>query len=186
MAQAVSCWSLTAESQVQSQASPDGICGAQSGIETGISQSTLVFPRHCYSTNTPYWQPFIYQQQCIILACDSVVNPLNAELNPNCKSQLAKLFCGVFKFCACFPKNLNISRTKRDKFVKQKAFCRERNRHCSDCLKNAVISLLCNGEDKFLKKLINIHVLLLTLWLRLQLFARKTKEKMSYKLFSVW
>jgi hypothetical protein len=27
-------------------------------------------------------------------------NPLNAELNPICKSQLAELFCGVFKFCA--------------------------------------------------------------------------------------
>jgi len=26
-------------------------------------------------------------------------NPLNAELNPICKSQLAELFCGVFKFC---------------------------------------------------------------------------------------
>ena len=73
MAQAVSCWSVTAEAQVQSPASPDGICGAQSGIGTGISLSTLVFPYHCYSTNTPYWHPFIYQQQCIILARDSVV-----------------------------------------------------------------------------------------------------------------
>ena len=27
-------------------------------------------------------------------------NPLNAELNAICKSQLAELFCGVFKFCA--------------------------------------------------------------------------------------
>ena len=35
--------------------------------------------------------------------------------------------------------------------------------HCSECLKNAVISLLRNGEDKFLNKLVNIHVLLLTL-----------------------
>jgi len=59
---------------------------------------------------------------------------LNAELNPICKSQLAELFCGVFKFYACFSKNLNISRNKRDKFVKQKAFCGERNRHCSVCL----------------------------------------------------
>jgi hypothetical protein len=25
-------------------------------------------------------------------------NPLNAKLNPICKSQLAELFCGVFKF----------------------------------------------------------------------------------------
>jgi hypothetical protein len=41
------------------------------------------------------------------------------------KSQLAKLFCGVFKFCACFLKNLNVLRTKQDKFVKQKAVCGE-------------------------------------------------------------
>ena len=34
--------------------------------------------------------------------------------------------------------------------MKQKAFWREGNRHCSECLKNAVISLLLNGEDKFL------------------------------------
>ena len=55
----------------------------------------------------------------------SAINPLNAELNPICKSQLAELFCGVFKFCACFSKNLNISRAKRDKFVKQNQFVGE-------------------------------------------------------------
>jgi len=47
--------------------------------------------------------------------------------------------------------------------VKQKAYCGEGNRHCPECLKNAVISLLRNGEDKFLNELVNIHVLLLTL-----------------------
>jgi len=47
--------------------------------------------------------------------------------------------------------------------VKQKAFCGEGNRHCSECLKNAVISLLRNGEDKFLNELVNILVLLLSL-----------------------
>ena len=51
---------------------------------------------------------------------------------------------------------------------------------------NAVSSLLRNVEDTFLKKLVIIHVLLLTLWSRLQLFARKTDKKMSYKLFFVW
>jgi hypothetical protein len=50
-------------------------------------------------------------------------------------------------------KNMNISRVKQDKFVKQKAFCGERNRHCTVSIKNAVISLLHNGEDKFLKNL---------------------------------
>ena len=47
--------------------------------------------------------------------------------------------------------------------MKQKAFCGEGNRHCSERLKNAVISLMHNGEDKFLNELVNIHVLLLTL-----------------------
>ena len=74
------------------------------------------------------------------------LNPLNAELNPICKSQLAELFCVVFKFCACFSKNLNISRTKRVKSVKQKAFCGEGNRHWSECLKNAISSLLLIRE----------------------------------------
>jgi hypothetical protein len=90
------------------------------------------------------------------LACN--FNPLNAELNTICKSQLAELFCAVFKFCACFSKNLNISRTERDTFVKWKAFCGEGNRHWSECLKNAISSLLLDGEDKFLNKLVNIHV----------------------------
>ena len=44
---------------------------------------------------------------------------------------------------------------------------------------------MLNGEDKFLKNLVNIDVLLLTLWSRLQLFARKMDENMSYKLFFV-
>jgi len=79
-------------------------------------------------------------------------NPYAPELNPICKSQVPDLFCGAFKFSACFSKNLNISRTERDKFVKQKAVCGEWIRHCSECLKNAVISLLRNVEDTFLKK----------------------------------
>ena len=65
---------------------------------------------------------------------DNQVNPLNAELNPNCKSQLAEFFCGVFKFCAWYSQYLNISGTKQDKFVKQKAFCGKGNRYCSVCL----------------------------------------------------
>jgi hypothetical protein len=45
--------------------------------------------------------------------------------------------------------------------VKQKAFFGEGNRHWSECLKNAVSSLLLKGEDKFLNRLLNIHVLYL-------------------------
>jgi hypothetical protein len=36
---------------------------------------------------------------------------------------------------------------------------------------------LPNAEDEFLNKLVNIHVLSLTLWSRLQLFAQKVDEK---------
>ena len=43
MMQVVSHWSLTLEAQVQSKASPDGICGVQSDIGTGFSVSTAVF-----------------------------------------------------------------------------------------------------------------------------------------------
>jgi hypothetical protein len=60
-------------------------------------------------------------------------------------------------------KNLNISRTKQDKFVKQKAICGEGIRHCSGCLKNNVRSFLHNGEYTFIKKIVNIHVLLLNI-----------------------
>jgi len=43
---------------------------------------------------------------------------------------------------------------------------------------NAVISLYGTGEELFLKKkLVHIHVLLLTLWSRLHLFGRRTDEK---------
>ena len=51
-------------------------------------------------------------EKCYLDFCLSVCvspcisNPLNAKLNPICKSQLAELFCGVFKFCACFSQNL--------------------------------------------------------------------------------
>ena len=96
-----------------------------------------------------------------------------------------RIILGV-RFCARVSKNLNVSRTKQDKFVKQKAFCGEGLRLCSVCLKNAVIFFLSNEKNKFLKKIVNIHVLLLTLLSRLQLFVRRTGEKMSYKFFSVW
>jgi hypothetical protein len=40
--------------------------------------------------------------------------------------------------------------------VKQKEFCEEGNRRRYECLKNAIRSLLLNGEDNFLNKLVNI------------------------------
>jgi len=70
--------------------------------------------------------------------------------------------------------------------VKQKAVVGNESDIAQNALKNAVMSLLRNVEDTFLKKLVNIHVLLLTLWSRLQLFAWRTDEKMSYKLSFVW
>ena len=74
--------------------------------------------------------------------------PLNTKLNPICKSQ--NYSAGYLNFAHAFLKNLNISRSKQDKFVKPKALCGEGNRHCSVCLKNAVIFLLQNGKDKFI------------------------------------
>jgi len=70
--------------------------------------------------------------------------------------------------------------------VKQKAICGEGIRQCSGCLKDAVMSLLYIGEHMFQKKVVNIHVILLTFRSRLQQFARRTKENMSYKSFFVW
>ena len=66
--------------------------------------------------------------------------------------------------------------------MKQKAVVGNESDIAQNALKNAVMSLLRNVEDTFLKKLVNIHVLLLTLWSRLQLFAWRTDEKMPYKL----
>jgi hypothetical protein len=86
----------------------------------------------------------------------NLITPLNAELNPIFKFQFTELFCGVFQFCACFLKNVNILRTKWDKFVKQKAVCGEDNRYCSECFNTVV---------------------------KASLFAWRTDEKMSYKLF---
>jgi len=70
-------------------------------------------------------------------------NRLATELNPSSPNY----FAGVFKFCACFSENLNISRTKRDKFCEIKAVCGEWIRHCSECLKR---SIYCSEMYKWL------------------------------------
>jgi hypothetical protein len=44
MAQVISRRPLTAEAQVRSRVNACGICGGQSGTETGFSLSSLVFP----------------------------------------------------------------------------------------------------------------------------------------------
>jgi hypothetical protein len=53
MAQAVSRRPLTTEARVRSPVSPCGICGGQSGTETGFSPSTSVFPCQFHSTAAP-------------------------------------------------------------------------------------------------------------------------------------
>jgi hypothetical protein len=46
------------------------------------------------------WQSFTKLAETPIELLSKEFNPLNAELNPICKSQLAELICGAFKFCA--------------------------------------------------------------------------------------
>lgn len=53
MALAVSRLPLNAEVRVQNQANPRHICGAQSGILTGFSPNTAVFPYQYHSANAP-------------------------------------------------------------------------------------------------------------------------------------
>ena len=51
MISAISRWLLTAEGPVQSLASIRGICGRQSGIETGFSPAHCGFPRQYHSSS---------------------------------------------------------------------------------------------------------------------------------------
>jgi hypothetical protein len=53
MTQAVSRRPLPAEARVRSRVGPCGICGGQSGTETGFSPSTSVFPCQFHSTDAP-------------------------------------------------------------------------------------------------------------------------------------
>jgi hypothetical protein len=57
----------------QSQVSPPGVCGRQSGTGARFSLCTLVYPCQCHSTNDPYSRSFVCRRQCIILPVDSVV-----------------------------------------------------------------------------------------------------------------
>jgi hypothetical protein len=50
MAQVVSRRPLTAQARVRARVNPGGICGGQSGIGTGFSQSSSVFPCQYHST----------------------------------------------------------------------------------------------------------------------------------------
>jgi hypothetical protein len=50
MAQAVSCWPLTAEARFHAWVSPCGICGEQSGTGTGFSPSSFIYPCNYHST----------------------------------------------------------------------------------------------------------------------------------------
>jgi hypothetical protein len=58
------------------------------------------------------------------------------SLNPICTLQLAELFSGGYL------KNLNISLTKQDKFVKQRSFCGGRKQTLFIMPSNTVISFI--------------------------------------------
>jgi len=53
VAQVASRRPVTAQTQVRSQANRCEICGGQSASGTGVTATTLVFPCHYHSTNTP-------------------------------------------------------------------------------------------------------------------------------------
>jgi hypothetical protein len=61
MAEVVSCWPLTAQAWVQSDSSPRGICGGESGTGTDFCLSASVFPCQYHSTNAQC--SFIHQSQ---------------------------------------------------------------------------------------------------------------------------
>jgi hypothetical protein len=50
MAQALSHWSVTAKARVRARVSSCGICGGQSGSDTGFCPSSSVFPYGFHST----------------------------------------------------------------------------------------------------------------------------------------
>jgi hypothetical protein len=54
MAQAVSRKPFSIEEGVQSQASPCGVCGEESGTGAGFPPSIYVLPCHHYSIGAPY------------------------------------------------------------------------------------------------------------------------------------
>lgn len=64
-------WRFTAEIPFRSQDSLCGVCGAQSGTETGCSHSSWVFPCQSHSTIAPH--SFMYYLSYIILSIDSMI-----------------------------------------------------------------------------------------------------------------
>jgi hypothetical protein len=68
MAQAVSCWPLTAEDRVRAWVCPCVICVGKSGTETGFSPSSSVFSRqfrstvalHTHTSSGGWWPQFTH------------------------------------------------------------------------------------------------------------------------------
>lgn len=65
---------LTMEAQVQTQASACRICGEKSGIGRGFCPNTLVFLVTTIPLMFHVHITFIYPQNCIIIAIESVIN----------------------------------------------------------------------------------------------------------------
>jgi hypothetical protein len=82
MAEVVSCWPVTAEASVQSQASPCGFHSEQSGTETGFSMRTLVFPCQYHSANVPYSFIHLSVMIYIVLAGKALLNSILKNSTP--------------------------------------------------------------------------------------------------------
>lgn len=70
MTQAVSCWPLTVDAQVQHQASPHAILSEQIGTGTDFSLDTSLFP---ITVSPSMFHPHFSVTDAIILVTDSTI-----------------------------------------------------------------------------------------------------------------
>jgi hypothetical protein len=71
MAQALVGLPVPAETRIESQGRPYGICGDTVALGQVFSPSTSVFRCHYYVTGAPYW--FIRHRRYILSVTDSII-----------------------------------------------------------------------------------------------------------------